>query len=130
LAKFVRNDMLGLILKGVLTPGQRVNEPDVAGCLARLRRDSLLVNTSRSASMDVAAVVKALGKGRPGFAALDVFDVEPLPANDPLRRLTNVLLTPHLGFMAEPVFKRFAEGLTECLGAWLDEKPLLRAVAA
>jgi phosphoglycerate dehydrogenase-like enzyme len=96
--------------------------------LALMRPDSLLVNTSRSALIDSTALVKALEKGRPGFAALDVFDVEPLPLNDPLRQLSNVLLTPHLGFVAEPVFQRFADGVTECLEAWLAGKPLARVL--
>ena len=98
--------------------------------LALMGPDSLLVNTSRSALIDSAALVKALEKGRPGFAALDVFDVEPLPLNDPLRQLPNVLLTPHLGFVTEPVFQRFAGGVTECLEAWLANKPLVRLLTA
>ena len=96
--------------------------------LALMRPDSLLVNTSRSALVDGAALVRALENGRPGFAALDVFDAEPLPPGDPLRQLPNVLLTPHLGFVTEPVFERFAVGVKECLTAWLDGKPLIRVL--
>ncbi len=94
--------------------------------LAQMRPDSLLVNTSRSALIDGAALVKALENGQPAFAALDVFDHEPLPPQDPLRRLPNVLLSPHLGFVTEPVYQRFADGVTECLQAWLGGKPLVR----
>ena len=100
-----------------------------ANRLALMRLDSLLVNTSRSALVDGAALVKALEKGQPGFAALDVFDAEPLPLSDALRQLPNVLLTPHLGFVTEPVYQRFAAGVTECLEAWLAGKPLVRSVA-
>lgn len=98
--------------------------------LALMRPDSLLVNTSRSALVDSAALVNALEQGRPGFAALDVFDVEPLPLDDPLRQLPNVLLSPHLGFVTEPVYQRFAAGVTECLEAWLAGKALVRRVEA
>ena len=98
--------------------------------LALMQADSLLVNTSRSALVDSAALVKALEKGQPGFAALDVFDTEPLPLDDPLRQLPNVLLTPHLGFVTEPVYQRFAAGVTECLEAWLAGKTLVRVVGA
>ncbi len=96
--------------------------------LALMQPGSLLVNTSRSALIDSEALVKALEKSQPGFAALDVFDTEPLPPNDPLRQLSNVLLTPHLGFVTEPVYQRFAAGVTECLEAWLVGKPLVRVV--
>lgn len=97
--------------------------------LGLMQPDSLLVNTSRSELIDTPALVQALTNGRPGFAALDVFDVEPLPLDDPLRRLPNVLLTPHLGFVTEPVFQRFAGGVTECLQAWLADAPLIRVIA-
>ncbi len=98
--------------------------------LALMKAGSLLVNTSRSELIDTAALVPALRKGRPGFAALDVFDVEPLPLTDPLHELPNVLLTPHLGFVTEPVFQRFATGVTECLEAWLGQRTLVRPVSA
>ena len=96
--------------------------------LALMRPDSLLVNTSRSALIDGPALADALHKGQPGFAALDVFDIEPLPQSDPLRSLPNALLTPHLGFVTEPVYQSFADGVTECLEAWLSGKPLVRVM--
>ena len=96
--------------------------------LALMRPDSLLVNTSRSALIGTEALVGALKQGRPGFAALDVFDVEPLPIDSPLRQLPNLLLTPHLGFVTEPVFERFATGIVECLNAWLAGQPLVRVL--
>ena len=121
-----RSQVVSLHLVVILATRHLLN----ADRLALMRPDSLLVNTSRSALIDSAALVKALEKGRPGFAALDVFDLEPLPLNDPLRQLPNVLLTPHLGFVAEPVFQRFADGVTECLEAWLADQPLLRVLTA
>lgn len=94
--------------------------------LASMRGDALLVNTARAALIDMPALVHALAAGRPAMAALDVFDDEPLPADHPLRRLPNVVLTPHLGFVAQPVLDRFAGGVVECLLAWLRGEPLPR----
>lgn len=97
--------------------------------LALMRRDSLLVNTSRSALIDGDALAQALALGKLGMAALDVFDLEPLPADSALRQLPNALLTPHLGFVTEPVYRRFAAGVIESLEAWLSGKPLVRVLA-
>ena len=92
--------------------------------LALMRSDSILVNTSRAALINMGDLQKALALGRPGQAAIDVFDVEPLPEKDPLRNTPNLLATPHLGFIAEPIFATFAKGIIETLEAWLDQKPV------
>ncbi len=95
-----------------------------------MRPDSLLVNTSRSALIDTGALVDALRAGRIGMAALDVFDTEPLPADSALRDCPRLLLTPHLGFVAEPVYQAFADGVLQCLQAFIDGQPLPRLLKA
>ena len=92
--------------------------------LALMRSDSILVNTSRSSLIAMPDLLSALKKGTPAQAAIDVFDIEPLPLSDPLRNTPNLLVTPHLGFVAEPIFAAFAKGITETLDAWLDGRPL------
>jgi len=83
-----------------------------------------LVNTSRSSLIVTEDLIAALKLGRPGQAALDVFDQEPLPKDSELHRIPNLLMTPHLGFVAEPIFKTFATGLVDTLDAWLHGKPV------
>ncbi|WP_353201004.1 D-2-hydroxyacid dehydrogenase family protein [Polynucleobacter sp.] len=92
--------------------------------LALMRPDAILVNTSRAALINMADLQKALATGRPGQAAVDVFDVEPLPETDPLRNTPNLLVTPHLGFIAEPIFEIFSKGITQTLEAWLEGRPV------
>ena len=92
--------------------------------LALMRTDSILVNTSRAALINMSDLQQGLSQGKPGQAAIDVFDIEPLPENDPLRNTPNLLVTPHLGFIAEPIFATFSKGITETLTAWLDNKPI------
>ena len=95
-----------------------------------MRSDAIFVNTSRAGLADEAALVTALKAGRPAMAALDVFSVEPLPTTSPFIALPNVVLTPHLGFVCEPVFRKFYGDVVEALNAWLDGKPLPRVLAA
>ena len=96
--------------------------------LAMMRPDSILANTSRAALIDMDALERALEAGRPGIAALDVYDDEPLPADFALAKRDNVVLTPHLGFVNDPVFSKFGPGVVENLLAWLHGKPLPREV--
>lgn len=92
--------------------------------LSLMRPDAILVNTSRAALIDMADLQKALAIGRPRQAAVDVFDIEPLPESDPLRNTPNLLVTPHLGFIAEPIFEVFSTGITQTLEAWLEGRPV------
>lgn len=94
--------------------------------LATMRPDSILVNTARSALVDMAALEGALEAGRPGCAALDVYDDEPLAPGSPLAKRANVVLTPHLGFVNDPVFSKFGPGVVENLLAWLEGRALPR----
>ena len=94
--------------------------------LALMKKDALLINTSRSTLVDTPALVAALNDRLIGGAAIDVFDAEPLAENHPLRTTPNTLLTPHLGFVAQPVFESFTQGVVECLEAWLNGQPVIR----
>ncbi len=94
--------------------------------LALMRPDSILVNTARSALIDMAALAAALDAGRPGVAALDVYDDEPLPMDFALAKREDVVLTPHLGFVNDPVFAKFGPGVVENLLAWLKGEPIPR----
>ena len=96
--------------------------------LATMREDAMLVNTARSALIDMAALEKALEKGRPAIAALDVYDDEPLAPGSLLAKRENVVLTPHLGFVNDAVFSKFGPNVVENLAAWLDGKPMPRTL--
>lgn len=111
-----------------LVPSEATRKLLDAGRLALMRSDSILVNTARSALIDMAALEKALEAGRPAVAALDVYDDEPLPHDYALAKRENVVLTPHLGFVNDPVFSRFGPGVVDSLQAWLDGRPLPRPV--
>lgn len=96
--------------------------------LGAMRPDAILVNTARSALIDMDALPAALDAGRPACAALDVFDDEPLAPAHPLVGRDDVVLTPHLGFVNDAVFGKFGPGVVESLLAWLRDQPLPRVL--
>jgi len=93
-----------------------------AGELALMKTSSLLVNTSRGPLVDEAALVSALTSRKIAMAALDVFDTEPLPADHPFRSLDNVLGTPHIGYVADDLYRTFYGDTVKAVDAWLAER--------
>jgi phosphoglycerate dehydrogenase-like enzyme len=86
--------------------------------------DGYLVNTSRGPIVDEAALVAALRSGRIAGAGLDVFDLEPLPADHPLRTAPHAVLTPHIGYVALDAYRTFYADAVEDVTAWLAGEPV------
>jgi phosphoglycerate dehydrogenase-like enzyme len=92
--------------------------------IALMKKTAILVNTSRGPIVDAYAVIEALEAGRLGCAAFDVYDREPLPADHPLRRTPNVLLTPHIGYVTEENYRSSYPQIVENVVAFLDGHPV------
>ncbi|HLG72764.1 MAG TPA: D-2-hydroxyacid dehydrogenase family protein [Chloroflexota bacterium] len=90
--------------------------------LALMKPTAYLINTSRGPIVEERALIRALAEHRIAGAALDVFDEEPLPADHSIRKLTNVLLTPHVGWPTDLGFERFAGPAVDVILAYLDGK--------
>ncbi|HKA76030.1 MAG TPA: D-2-hydroxyacid dehydrogenase family protein [Pseudolabrys sp.] len=92
--------------------------------LGLMKKTSYLINTSRGPIVDEKALIAALQNKTIAGAGLDVFDVEPLPLNHPFRKLDNVVITPHLGYVSEQNYRKYFPDVVEDIRAWLDGKPV------
>ena len=92
--------------------------------LSLMKKDSLLVNTSRGPIIKEDDLIYALKNKVIGCAALDVFDIEPLPKNHELRNIKNAILTPHIGYVSQEAYELFFDGYIIAIKAFLDSKPI------
>jgi phosphoglycerate dehydrogenase-like enzyme len=117
---FRQSDFISIHL--VLSPRSRgavgANE------LGLMKSSAYLINTSRGPIVDETALLTALRERKIAGAGLDVFDIEPLPIDHPLRKLDNVVLTPHLGYVTEQNYRCFFGGVVEDIRTFLDGDPV------
>ena len=99
------------------------NEVIGAGELYLMKPTAYLVNTSRGPIVEEQALIDALEKGAIAGAALETFDVEPLPPDHPFLRMPNTVLTPHIGYVTEEVFRVNFSDAVENVEAWLKGEP-------
>ena len=97
--------------------------------LQLMKPTALFINTSRAGLVDTGALIAALEDGRIGGAALDVYDREPLPPDDPILRAPNTVLTPHLGYATRDAWHTFFPDTVEDITAWRNGTPI-RVLAA
>jgi phosphoglycerate dehydrogenase-like enzyme len=124
------HEMLGqsdyVLLTLALTPASR--HIIDAAALRCMKRSAELVNVARGGLVDEPALVEALRSGTIRAVGLDVFEIEPLPADSPLWSMPNVLLTPHMSGITPAYDERLIALFTENLRRYLDKEPLLNRV--
>ncbi|MFE9765452.1 D-2-hydroxyacid dehydrogenase family protein [Streptomyces sp. NPDC005808] len=107
-----------------LALGDRTRGLIGAAELALLKPTAYLVNTSRAAIVDQDALLAALHEGRIAGAGVDVFDVEPLPTDHPMRSAPRLLATPHLGYVSRANYEAYYGGAVEDIQAFLAGTPV------
>jgi D-3-phosphoglycerate dehydrogenase len=89
-----------------------------------MKPSAYIINTSRGPIIDEAAMLAALRGNKIAGAGLDVFDTEPLPLDHPFRKMDNVVVTPHLGYVATQNYRAYFAGVVDDIRAFLDGKPV------
>jgi phosphoglycerate dehydrogenase-like enzyme len=97
-----------------------------AADLARMKPTSYIVNSSRGPIIDEMALLETLKARKIAGAAVDVFSVEPLPVDHPFRKLDNLVLTPHLGYVTQETFVAHYNQMVEGIDAWFKGEPVRR----
>jgi D-3-phosphoglycerate dehydrogenase len=92
--------------------------------LSRMKPTAYLINTARGPIVDEAALLEILQARKIAGAGLDTFSHEPLPTDHPLRKLDNVVLTPHLGYVTAENYRRYYKEMIEDIQAWLKGEPV------
>ena len=92
--------------------------------LGLMKPTAYIINTSRGPIIDETALLEALRDKKIAGAGLDVFDTEPLPLDHPLRKMDNVEITPHLGYVSEQNYRRYFADAVEDIRGFLDHKPV------
>jgi phosphoglycerate dehydrogenase-like enzyme len=90
--------------------------------LQAMKPSARLINTSRGPIVDESALIAVLRERRIAGAALDVFDIEPLPVDHPFRSLENVLSAPHIGYVARDLYRTFYGDTVKNITRWLDQQ--------
>jgi D-3-phosphoglycerate dehydrogenase len=120
-AFFARCDVISLHMRLVEATRHIVTAAD----LARMKPDALLVNTSRAPLIEPGALVAALEAGRPGFAAVDVYEEEPMrDTAHPLLNMPNVVATPHLGYVTVEEYQTQFTDIFDQIIAYAAGKPI------
>jgi len=125
-AKVTKDELLASadVLGVFLVFSERSRDTLRADDLARMKPGSILVNISRGPLVQEAALIEALRSGRLAGAGLDVYDREPLPADHPFRSLENVVVTPHIGYVTEDLFRSAWPRMAEDVAAYLAGAPI------
>jgi D-3-phosphoglycerate dehydrogenase / 2-oxoglutarate reductase len=118
-ALFEQADVLSLHLRLVDATRGIVRSED----LARMKSSALFVNTSRAELLEENALVAALNRGRPGMAAVDVFESEPILQGHPLLRLENAVCTPHIGYVEQDSYEQYFDAAFENVVNFIGGNP-------